>query len=90
MAVQHQSKTQTVSHAQHFVEVLPTEAQLIGDDTNIRLHHGRTHDIAEALVFQLLPETAQRTALLFVKGLINGDGIKLFSHRKPPFRLRQS
>jgi len=56
-----------------------TKSLLIGFDPYIRFHHGGACDIIQAALLQNPLYPAERAAILFLKGLVDRDGVNAVS-----------
>ena len=84
VAFQDQSKSQLVFPLAQGLEMIAAKTDMIHADPHVRLHHSGAQGIIQGLFLQLIPHTAERTAILLIKCGVDGDRIYRFGHDLPP------
>ena len=85
MAFENQGKTESVAVFVELLEVVLAEALFIRLDTDIRLHHGGTHDDFQLVFLQHILQKTEGTIVGFsvdgvFKRFVDRYGINFFSH----------
>ena len=82
MAFQHQSQGKTVLLMEHLLKMLGAEAQAVGFNADVRLHHSGAHDVLHAALLQRVPHGANGAALFRLEHLADGNGIDTVAHNR--------
>ena len=65
--------------------MLGAEAEFVGFDTDIGLHHSGTHYILDGALFEHIAHFADGTGTVILHNFADGDCKNTFSHTKNPF-----
>ena len=81
VALEDQGQAQPIFLAAHLGEVMGAEAQAVGFDPHVRLHHSGSHNVLHAALLQQPHHGADGTAFLFLQQFGDRDGKDTFLHQ---------
>ena len=88
MCLENPCVAECVAVVEHFLEMRAAEACLVGHLADVSLHVGSTasEDKVQKVMLNASLDEAERTFVIGIYGIIQGDGIKLLFHIQSPYK----